>query len=697
LQKNAKCDIAIIIPKNHELNAFQLAFNVKFKEHAGNLIKPEVEYFQFPYKCGKSTISIIVFFMNSQNNTYSKDVTRAVLTQFKPTMIFLLGTAAGRKADTKEGDVVISTIVFDTLEGNRRKGGKWEFKPRIRGTETSNILSNVSRYVKKPQTITSYQKQFNSILNKLSKNKILSKSYCRLKPSCHLGCVSSGNDILEDPKLMKTIWNMYYKIFAYDMESAGFCEICEMTNTPYLIIRGISDHATIRSSDKQIIATVSASLFLKRFIERGLFLQHSDENKLDTTNIATIISKNDLRNAYANLRKNVNKVDATWCGRYKKVRSYFNDERNFLKKYINSDNQKPIIRRLINPLTISYDELIAHREHTEIIQQKKELDVLYECKLSKKLRDLEFMIITDNSDNDMRATFSLVSNFQTGFGIELNPKHHKEVEDEVRTLNRWFRDMYEDVESIPWENGTNLWNLLSNSYDSEFNANSLLTTYLSEEANIVSNECANLHNKPITIVDIGCSTGNLLFKIHEILKNDTIRYVGIDASKGMIEKAIEKTKTNIVNNFDFKTMNVLKSENILSIGNNSFKIVCCMLNTIGLFRPDQRTKLLSKMRMIAGDDGIVILSIFDGNAFSMANEIYDKMPSLLKDIDKHLSYDAEDKAFRTYSGFMTQWLSDSKQRELLPHYKSLQPVVVKDNSGRSFAKIFILKPSDWKN
>jgi len=105
------------------------------------------------------------------------------------------------------------------------------------------------------------------------------------------------------------------------------------------------------------------------------------------------------------------------------------------------------------------------------------------------------------------------------------------------------------------------------------------------------------------IFDLGCSTCNSFFAIDHFLPNDVnVRFVGIDSSEDMLEKARQKiTKIKFARDYELRLGDLNKS---IRIENAS---VVLMVLTLQFVRPLHRNRLISDIYNGLNDNGCLIL------------------------------------------------------------------------------------------
>ena len=236
------------------------------------------------------------------------------------------------------------------------------------------------------------------------------------------------------------------------------------------------------------------------------------------------------------------------------------------------------------------------------------------------------------------------------------------------------------------------WNEMSSDYDScvENNSDPVISGFIDQEIKLTVNLCKKviLPNKKYSIIDMGCGTGRVLFSLQKEF-DENVSFYGFDASEPMIK--FSKTKQNGQNmkNIFFHQFDVTDSKISDFLDTDSIKIPMCMYNTIGVIPPAKRQQFFDNMIRLAGKDGFVLISAFNGDNFSYAApRIYNPMKKMVKKIDDD-SFDEEKVAFRNSLGYYSQWFTKNQILDLLSSKSTPIPINVNLNgSEQTFGHVF---------
>ena len=241
--------------------------------------------------------------------------------------------------------------------------------------------------------------------------------------------------------------------------------------------------------------------------------------------------------------------------------------------------------------------------------------------------------------------------------------------------------------------GDNTWNDMSSQYDDnvERNSDPVISGYISEEMRITSDLCRKIMNPDVkyTIIDMGSGTGRVLFSLQKIL-GDSASYCGLDVSESMIR--VSKNKQSEMN---AKNMSFLKYDttnpaiNDIFDGDDSVKIVMCMYNTVGVIDATLRRQFFDNMTGLAGKDGLVLVSAFNGDDFAFAApRLYVPMKEMVRQIDVD-SFDEEKLAFKNRLGYYSQWFTQNQILQLLHSAAKPVPInVIQNENMHVFGHVF---------
>ena len=116
----------------------------------------------------------------------------------------------------------------------------------------------------------------------------------------------------------------------------------------------------------------------------------------------------------------------------------------------------------------------------------------------------------------------------------------------------------------------------------------------------------------------------------------------------------------------------------------------CSYNTLGVVPSDKRQKFIDNMKIIAGKNGLVVLTMFNGDDFGfVAPKLYHSMIPMIKQIDGD-SFDEENRVFHNSLGFRSQWFTKNEIKSMLNTNIDPNPIdVVVDDKSFTFGNVFV--------
>lgn len=155
------------------------------------------------------------------------------------------------------------------------------------------------------------------------------------------------------------------------------------------------------------------------------------------------------------------------------------------------------------------------------------------------------------------------------------------------------------------------------------------------------------------VIDFGCGSGEIL---GELSLRSNIPCVGMDINPDFIEHCRRHYPKA-----DFIETSVLDVETVFEERNyhKKFKkpLIMCCNNTLPILPEEIRSKVVSLMFKVAGADGKILITFWDGRFFPHAVlSYYKKNPQLCGDFDVEDSVDFEARHLETPSGYCSTWL-----------------------------------------
>jgi len=253
---------------------------------------------------------------------------------------------------------------------------------------------------------------------------------------------------------------------------------------------------------------------------------------------------------------------------------------------------------------------------------------------------------------------------------------------------------------------TSIWDQVASDFDEFVTRSNIsaLADYITNEKLYLDNVIRECEEKSISLVEIGSGTGRLLIRylqpaaIEEEYKDhgndpsvaksvaEKVRLVvGVESSEKMIDEThrnLEKANLKRLADqrlFLFKARSEylhyfisqdLDTKECIALRKSGFwedkRIVCAMLNTLGIMNRKTRKCSIKEMKEIAGENGIIVISVFDGSRFAEGVEkIYFPLSKFVGDFRPEINIDYEKRVFTTAKGYYSHWFEENELEDLL--------------------------------
>lgn len=144
--------------------------------------------------------------------------TSNMLTSFNVTGVINTGVAGGISPDVNIGDVVIST---DLVQHD------------VEASEFGYAIGQV------PGMDTIYFPACKNLIEMVEKSAKYAMSGDK---TLHIGRIATGDQFISKPEAKNAIWNNHQALCT-EMEGGAIAQVCYLTDTPFVVIRAISDKA----------------------------------------------------------------------------------------------------------------------------------------------------------------------------------------------------------------------------------------------------------------------------------------------------------------------------------------------------------------------------------------------------------------------------------------------------------------------
>lgn len=148
--------------------------------------------------------------------------TTLLISQFKPDCVINTGSAGGFDPELNVGDIVISSEVRHH-----------DVDVTAFGYEIGQVPQMPAAFIAHPALIAAAEQSISEL------------GFCKTKK----GLIATGDSFMCDPERIAQTRQQFPTMLAVEMEGAAIAQSCHMLNTPFVVIRSLSDIAGKESPD----------------------------------------------------------------------------------------------------------------------------------------------------------------------------------------------------------------------------------------------------------------------------------------------------------------------------------------------------------------------------------------------------------------------------------------------------------------
>lgn len=204
MHNNPKIHIATIGAMDEEIHAI-----TSLLSHCKKYQHPFFTYYQ-----GQLHHKNILVFQSGLGKVNAALATAYIIEQYSPQYIINIGSAGGISAKLKIGDIVISSQTF------------------YHDVDVSLLKCAYGQIPGMPETFS-------------SDPQLIALAQKAVSQSIHLqaieGHIGSGDTFVSEPRHIQLLRQRFPEMIAVDMEAAAIAHTCHLYQTPFVIIRAISD------------------------------------------------------------------------------------------------------------------------------------------------------------------------------------------------------------------------------------------------------------------------------------------------------------------------------------------------------------------------------------------------------------------------------------------------------------------------
>jgi nucleoside phosphorylase len=225
----------------------------------------------------KCDYTVVLAGIGEAGNASASALAKEMIERHRPSVLLLVGIAAGMRHKVRIGDVVmVERVVAYEHEALIVGGdGTRQSEPRTKIVEIHDgMRQNVLHYQPDVKRLTDIFVRIMGTFPTPPPGKEEEwKEHVAAALTCkRLVTIASGEKLLRDPQKLHEVRRLHGKVEAGEMEAEGFAKACG-TKVPWLVIRGISDFGDELKDDRfHELASRSAAAVLADFLANGLDL-----------------------------------------------------------------------------------------------------------------------------------------------------------------------------------------------------------------------------------------------------------------------------------------------------------------------------------------------------------------------------------------------------------------------------------------
>lgn len=171
---------------------------------------------RYTFYTGKLAGVDVVLVQSGIGKVAATVATTLMITRFKPDCVINTGSAGGFDPELNVGDVVISSEVRHH-----------DVDVTAFGYEIGQVPQMPAAFIPHPVLVTAAEQSINLL------------GFCKTKK----GLITTGDSFICDPTRIALIRSQFPTMLAVEMEGAAIAQACYMLDTPFVVIRSLSDIA----------------------------------------------------------------------------------------------------------------------------------------------------------------------------------------------------------------------------------------------------------------------------------------------------------------------------------------------------------------------------------------------------------------------------------------------------------------------
>lgn len=262
-------DVLIITAIDVELAAIKRVLGID-DNTAANKVNNNLNVWDTKIICADaSEIKCAVAILGEAGIPNAASVTSTLINALQPKNIIMLGIAGGMPDKFELGDVVFAELIIGYEGAALIADNQVELRPKHYNLRIS-IRQDINAYIGSNDQLRERltdAREFHNI-------KIHNQDAKPQTITPKLATIASGNKLFKDEIKFNELKSLHGKVAVVEMEGEGVFAACEQSDTPVLMIRGISDNGNDKKNDDfHKIAAITAAIVTKDFIVHGLNLK----------------------------------------------------------------------------------------------------------------------------------------------------------------------------------------------------------------------------------------------------------------------------------------------------------------------------------------------------------------------------------------------------------------------------------------
>jgi hypothetical protein len=434
--------------------------------------------------------------------------------------------------------------------------------------------------------------------------------------------------------------------------------------------------------------------------------------------LTVLATAKQIKDGCAELREGATEINGIWCSRYDtaEIVAYFRQEHQAL-----IDNEGLRVRRVINPKAVGE----AWGEFRDL-WSRSPVQSRWDVRINESLADTELMYVRYPEGHGVGVLQINELGDQTkppdpAICFIFDPRTNQWLKNGVNFIDRWFTNIFNSDASVPLQpSHVRTWGPpVPERWDATVRDNPDLPAhfrvFLKQEqthlTDLIAQQAA-LGDRKVCVVEIGCATGRTLLECIDACNPASLEYlIGFDSSRDMIHEAVvnlRKLKAQSEDDTDRQRalsrvrLCVLDAESLTrhfvdgsitsppastlpgvslhwhpeetAVESHAYdesrKVFCCMLNTLGDLRDETRLELLEAMVRSLGVDDILCLSLLAGESFAWAApDYYTRLRDVTRATEEEEDFDIESATMSTATTpqYWTRWMFRTSPSPAVKH------------------------------